>query len=138
MMRQAQRDLGIEGSRTILVDGDMGNWGKPVWTAPDSLFRRTWPEIEWWKQTTDDAVKRVNFSIDYLHIDANHARAVGDFVNWNKFVRVGGFITLHDTNLKGGACTAPLAVTTIRGQDNWDIVDIDDVGAGVAVVRRRN
>ena len=45
LMRQAQRDLDLEGSRTILVDGApqvrqerKEIWGSPDWLAEDSTF----------------------------------------------------------------------------------------------------
>src|SRR5215210_6091512 len=52
MMRQAQRDLGLEGSRTILVDadGDVADerklWGRPTWSAEGSWHRMAYPDIE--------------------------------------------------------------------------------------------
>jgi hypothetical protein len=46
MMRQAQRDLRLEGARTILVDGlnevpkeKVAIWGTPYWAPADSTFR---------------------------------------------------------------------------------------------------
>src|SRR5215210_371107 len=53
MMRQAQRDLSLESSRTILVDGadsvprdKRELWGSPSWTAAGSWFRTRYPDIE--------------------------------------------------------------------------------------------
>ena len=143
MMRQAQRDIELADSRTVVVDVNdfkVQKWGYPMWTAPTSFFRSTWPEIEWFEETTIDAAKRfAPLSIDFLHIDADHSRAWEDFVLYAPMIKVGRFVTLHDTVTNQRDCNAGMAVKRIRELPNWDIVDFPDVygpAGGTALVRK--
>lgn len=135
MMRQAQRDLEILGlivnSRTILIDADISGWGRPDWTSPGSFFRTQFPEIEWVKMRTEEYTN--DDPIDYLHIDADHSRALADFLVFKSRVLVGGIVTIHDTMTR---CNAPVAVEKIREMPDWDIIDFQ-LWAGIAVAVRR-
>jgi len=143
MMRQGQIDAGIDAAKTIIVDiNDFENkkWGYPEWAKKDSFFRSNWPEVEWWETSTIDAADKFDpLSIDFLHIDADHSRAWEDFVLYAPKIKVGRFVTLHDTVTRQRDCNAPLAVEKIRALSNWDIVDFPDVygpAGGTALIRK--
>ena len=132
MMRQAQLDFGIEG-RTVLVDGDMGNWGRPQWMAEDSFFRTEWPDIEWLKMSTEEAVDHfAEESIGFLYIDADHSRAYEDYVLYFRKVAIGGMIGIHDIATKCGAGPA-FAKVRFSGVE---AIEFADIGAGVGLLRR--
>ena len=40
LMRQAQRDLCLTDSTTILIDGNMGPYGRPKWLSSQSFFKK--------------------------------------------------------------------------------------------------
>src|SRR5437660_9562829 len=46
LMRQAQRDLSLDGARTILIDANTGDWGRPQWLGDGSFFKTNFPDIE--------------------------------------------------------------------------------------------
>lgn len=103
LMRQAQRDLGIEESKTILIDGDTGPWGRPCWTSPDSFFRSAWGDIEIMETLTSEGaeiLKQRETIIDYLHIDADHSYegVLTDLNAYYPMVRTGGFVSIHDAD----------------------------------------
>ncbi len=142
LMRQAQRDLGIAGeSRTILVDGNLpaAGWGAPVWLAPDSFFRATYPDVELVIDHTSNAARDVfqaqGLTIDYLHIDADHSfeGCLNDFQTYRPFLHEGSLVTLHDTHYPGaGVCHV---VETIRTFADCELLDLPAPGAGTAIIR---
>lgn len=144
LMRQAQRDLGIaEISRTILVDGNNpdSGWGAPVWLAEDSFFRTHFPDVEIVIDLTRHAAENIfageQITIDYLHIDADHSFAgcLEDFETYQRFLREGSLVTLHDTNNVGAGVKH--VVDHIRTLPNCEVVDFPDLGEGTALVRIR-
>jgi len=135
VVRQAQLDMGLIDSETYLIDGDMGKWGRPDWMDENSFFRTNWPDIKCIKKTTIEAVKLFPSGVDYVHIDADHSRALEDFKLYGPLVRKGGVVTLHDTNTKGG-CNAKEAVRFIRDLPHWDVIDWN-IGVGIGLAYRR-
>jgi len=148
MMRQAQRDLNIKGSRTLLVDGAQhvseerkGIWGSPYWLKEDSTFRKNYPEIELVLKLTEDAFNEVfvpeNISIDYLHIDADHHYdgAKRDWDLYRTLVPNNGVITLHDTTNYRDPCGVPQLVDEIRESGEYDIVNFP-IAYGLAIARK--
>jgi hypothetical protein len=136
IVRQAQLDMCLPRSETYLVDADCGNWGRPDWTDPNSFFRKNWPDIMWINAKTEDAVHAFSDQcIEFLHIDADHSRAMEDFTLWARKVKPGGAVTIHDTKTRGG-CNAGKAVGFIRDLPGWDVVDFD-IGVGVGIAYRR-
>jgi len=136
VVRQAQIDMGLKPSVTYLVDGDMGGWGRPDWTEPDSFFRTNWPDIQWINKTTEEAVSLfAKGEIEFLHIDADHSRALQDFQLYGPLVKPGGIVTIHDVKT-GGGCNARQAVEFIRDLPNWDVIDFD-IGVGIGLAHRR-
>lgn len=100
LMRQAQRDQDIPGSKTYLIDADISGWGNPDYHGRETKFRQNYPEVILIKEKTIDAVKHFSpLSIDYLHIDADHSYegVKADHAAYYPLVKSGGIITFHDT-----------------------------------------
>jgi hypothetical protein len=148
MMRQAQRDLGLDPSRTILVDGadDVPDdkreiWGSPTWTAEDSWFRTRYPDVEIVLGLTETAHRDVflpsAISIDYLHIDGDHhyEGVRLDFDLFAPLVRDGGVITLHDTANYRRPCGVPQLVEELRREGTYAIVHFP-IAYGTAVIQK--
>ena len=148
LMRQAQRDLRLEGSRTILVDGAgdvrperRAIWGSPNWTARDSWFRSRYPDVEVVLSLTEDAHRDVfvggGIAVDYLHIDADHhyEGVRRDFDLFAPLVVDGGVITLHDTVNRRPPCGVPQLVEELRADPRWSVVDFP-IRYGTAIVQR--
>lgn len=148
LMRQAQRDLGLEESRTFLVDagGDVAPdhriWGKPCWGPPDSTFRTNYPDVEILLSYTSAAHREVfvprGIQIDFLHIDADH-HYEGVKQDWDLFsplVRDSGVITLHDTINYRPPCGVHQLLDEVRRDSCYEVVTFP-VSYGTAVVRWR-
>jgi hypothetical protein len=149
MMRQAQRDLRLEGSRTYLVDGTLqvpqskkDIWGEPCWVPEDSVFRTNYPEIEIKLDLTETAFQEYfkpnNIRIDYLHIDADHDYE-GVKLDWDLFstlVPDTGIITLHDTVNYRPPCGVYLLMDEIRESGEYEMINLP-VAYGTAILRRR-
>jgi hypothetical protein len=157
LMRQAQRDLGLEDARTVLVDADIGltasaedervrarlpgrlatrrKWGRPQWVHPDSFFRTAFPDIEILIRLTKDVAAEYagKWQIDYLHIDADfsYEGRLADFYDYAPLMAPHGFITCHDTN---GALPCGRALDDLKAAGH-EVVNFPDVGRGVALVR---
>lgn len=149
MMRQAQRDLGLEGSRTYLVDGTLqvpqskkDIWGEPCWVPENSVFRTNYPEIEIKFDLTETAFneyfKPNNIRIDYLHIDADHDYE-GVKLDWDLYstlVPDNGIITLHDTVNYRPPCGVYLLMDEIRESGKFEMINLP-IAYGTAILRRR-
>ena len=102
LMRQAQRDLGMEYARTVLIDADEGKWSRPDWIDKTSFFRSNYSDIE---IIIDKSSNVFNYGttkewkIDYLHIDGDHSHrgSLEDFQNYKMLMSPRGIITFHDT-----------------------------------------
>jgi len=114
VVRQAQREVLDEEffktSRCLLVDACKGAGKGDYHDDPSHFFRASYPEIDVWKMTTDDAavkLKEEGASIDYLHIDADHTfeQSLKDFENYLPLMAPEFVITLHDTADDGIAVT---------------------------------
>ncbi len=149
LMRQAQRDLALAGSRTYLVDGTKqvgpekkAIWGEPCWTAEDSFFRTNYSEIEIRFELTETAFREYfqprGIEIDYLHIDADH-HYEGAKLDWDLFstlVPDSGIITLHDTVNYREPCGVYRVLDDIRATGRYDVVNLP-IAYGTAIVRKR-
>ena len=149
LMRQAQRDLGLKGSRTLLVDGSekveqakKDIWGSPYWVAEDSTFRTNYPEIEIVLNLTEYAFRDYfqpnNLNIDYLHIDADH-HYEGVKLDWDLYstlVPKEGVITLHDTVNFREPCGVYRLMDEIREQGEYEMVNFP-IAYGTAMLRKR-
>lgn len=134
LIRQAQRDLNISNAETILVDGNMGNYGRPDWLCDDSFFKQQFPDIQIITDTTYNALTTIKLKnrIDYLHVDADHSLAgvLEDFENYLPFMSEHGIITFHDTagNLP---CAEIVNILRCRGHQ---ITNFRLFGAGTALL----
>lgn len=149
MMRQAQRDLGLEGSRTLLVDGTLQVpkskkeiWGEPCWVPEDSVFRKNYPEVEIILQLTETAFREYflpnNIQIDFLHIDADH-HYEGAKLDWDLYRQLvpdDGIITLHDTVNYRPPCGVYQLMDEIRESGEYEMVNFP-IRYGTAVLRKR-
>lgn len=135
IMWQAQKDSNVPDFKTILIDGNMGDWGRPNWLPENSFFRKNFPDIEIIIDTTENAAKKLSNSgikIDYLHIDADHSEegAWKDFCNYLPLMSKDGVITIHDT---GGGLPCARIIPRIRAQ-GYSIVNFDKIGEGFAIL----
>ena len=148
MMRQAQRDLALAPSRTILVDGadavapeKREIWGSPTWTPADSWFRTRFPDVEVVLSLTKTAHQEVfvadGIEIDYLHIDGDHhyEGVRLDFDLFAPLVRDNGVITLHDSGNYREPCGVPQLVEELRRDGTYAVVQFP-VAYGTAVVQK--
>lgn len=141
LMRQAQRDLGVaDSARTIVVDGDMGVYGRPNWMKEHSFFKQHYSDVEIIVCPTADAAKAFSeqgVSINYLHIDADHSYegALQDFNDYLPLMAKGAVVTLHDTKLGSHpSVTCGKALKDIR-EMGYDVVDFNQLGSGVAIIK---
>ena len=148
LMRQAQRDLAIAGSRTILVDGAQhvpqdrkAIWGSPSWLDASSRFRVNYPDVEIILALTENALREVflpqHVIIDYLHIDADH-HYDGVRRDWDLFhplLAPNGVITLHDTVNYREPCGVPRLVEEIRATGTYEVINLP-IAYGTAIVKR--
>jgi hypothetical protein len=137
IMRQAQRDLNIEGSQTILIDGNLGRYGTPDWLSENSTFRIQFPDIKIIIERTDSAVSMFNKypKIDYLHIDADHSLkgCTLDFNNYLPYMSKTGIITIHDTGTKSTLACKKI-VKKLRGR-GFNVVNFYEQGNGFALIQ---
>ena len=141
LMRQAQRDIGLAAhSRTVLVDGHKGGFGRPNWSAEDSFFRTHYPDVEVIAEDTLQAAARLSAQgvrIDYLHIDADHSLegSLADFDHYLPLMQPHALITFHDTRPNAHASvTCWQAVEAIKRR-RLEVVNLDRLGSGVAIIK---
>ncbi len=149
MMRQAQRDLDLPDSRTVLVDGTLQVeqskkeiWGEPCWVPEDSVFRTNYPEIDIILQLTETAFNEYfqphDVQIDFLHIDADH-HYEGVKLDWDLYsplVPDHGIITLHDTINYREPCGVYRLMDEIRETGEYEMINFP-IAYGTAVLRKR-
>ncbi len=149
LMRQAQRDLELADSRTILVDGtkqvDQAKkdiWGVPCWIPEDSFFRTRYRDVEIRFELTETAFREYfqpgGIQIDYLHIDADH-HYEGAKLDWDLYhtlVPDSGIITLHDTVNYREPCGVYRVLDDIRATGRYDVINLP-IAYGTAIVRKR-
>ncbi len=149
MMRQAQRDLGLDESRTVLVDGTLQVqqkkkeiWGEPCWVPEDSVFRTNYPDIGIILQLTETAFNEYfqpnDVQIDFLHIDADH-HYEGVKLDWDLYsplVPDHGIITLHDTINYREPCGVYRLMDEIRETGEYEMINFP-IAYGTAVLRKR-
>lgn len=152
ILRQAQRDLGLADSRTILVDADIpeAGWQSPIWLEENAPFRKNFPEIEIRIEKTEQAFNQYfkpnKIQIDYLHIDADHSYegCLNDFVNYSQLLSDLGMISFHDTSItkakipRTPCIGVPKVVEFLRTQSDWEIIDFEHIACGVAVAKRKS
>lgn len=136
IMRQAQRDLKLQDSKTLLIDGNIGDFGRPLWLSQNSFFRKNYPDIECIiaKSHETSLALQGKIRIDYLHIDADHSEegCWQDFIDYLPLMNPNSVITIHDTaDLTGGP---PKVVDRLKTL-GYEIIDFKELGAGTAIVK---
>lgn len=139
ILRQAQRELNLEGSRTILVDANLpeAGWGSPQWLDERSFFRMQFPDVEVRLQRSSEALREYfrpsKLAIDYLHIDADHSfeGCMADFDDYLPSMAKNFVISIHDTDMP----TVARVVEEVRRRDNLELINFPEIGRGLALVR---
>ena len=145
LMRLAQKELSIDGSRTILVDANKPEvgYGQPEWMKQENDFLLD--DIETVLMTTADAA--VDYfpnqpAIDYLHIDADHSYkgCLADYMHYKNLMAPDGVISIHDTQPDRGLnieLGGPEVIKYIRENClDYDVLDFPFQGAGTAFIKR--
>ena len=136
LMRQAQLDLGIPNSQTILIDANIqSHWGDPDYHDKDCFFTKNF-DIQIRKELTMEGAK--NFKpneIDYLHIDADHSyeAVLEDFMTYKNLVGPHKVITMHDTLSK--IAGVQRVVQEIKKMPEFEVIDFH-IGNGTALIRK--
>lgn len=140
LMRQAQRDLDMMNARTVLIDANMGEWSRPVWTDEGSFFRSYYGDIEIIKNTSSNVFREIatkKWNIDYLHIDGDHSHegSLEDFQNYKSLMSPRSIITFHDT--KPHEYYNVTCWKTVRDvtDDGHRVLDFPWLGSGTAVIQ---
>jgi hypothetical protein len=135
IMRQAQRDLALAGSRTILIDANIGDYGRPQWLSEECFFKKQFPDIEIIMDTTHNTALTVgkDWKINYLHIDADHSLegAYQDFIDYLPLMAPKGVITFHDTRDHHMPCAQLIPMLQEKG---YEIINFQWIGEGTAVL----
>ncbi|MCH9620729.1 MAG: hypothetical protein S4CHLAM20_01300 [Chlamydiia bacterium] len=137
LMKQAQRDLNLVDSMTVLVDGTTGTYGYPDWLDKGSKFRKNYPDIQLIIDLTANVAKekKDEWKIDYLHIDADHSLegCLADFWDYLPMMNPKGVITIHDTGVKQFRLGCRFAVKELR-ERGYNVVNFYDIGAGLSLI----
>lgn len=134
IMKQAQRDLHLKDARTILIDANIGDYGRPAWLAETHFFKTEFPDIEILLEKTETVAKsHPEWKIDYLHIDADHSfRGVYlDFHNFLPLMNRKSIISIHDTKEFVLPCAEIIPYLRRQG---YNILNFSDFGNGTAII----
>jgi hypothetical protein len=134
-MRQAQRDLNLTESETILVDADMpeAGWGAPDYHNKETYFSKNF-DVKIIKKTTRDALPEfVGKEIEYLHIDADHSYewVKHDFFSYRQFLKKHAIVTFHDSMVPVGVKTF---IEELKKDSRFEVCNVQ-IGTGVAIVK---
>jgi Methyltransferase domain len=135
-MYQAQIEAHVKDARTILVDADRGDFGRPDYLGQGSFLRRHFPRIEIVKLDSASYAAEARVSglkIDYLHIDGDHTYegALADFENYVPLMNDQGLISFHDTD---GSLPCAAVVSEIKSRGHA-VIDLPFVGRGIAIIQ---
>lgn len=143
LMRQAQKDLDIPNSETVLVDADLPElgYGTTDYFGPKpTAFTTLYPDVRILKMKTADYLKLLgDDAIDYLHIDADHSYdgAAADFLGYSRVMRKVSVITMHDTINRAPNLGVWKLIREIRAVSKyWDVIEVP-IGMGTAILTRR-
>lgn len=141
MMLSAQRRLIQEGMLervdVILVDANMGPWGRPVYGSGQDID----PDIVLHKTLTSEASKFLS-GINYLHVDADHSYegVMADLQGYLPLMVGDWAITVHDThNVRNAHMNIGSweAAQDFCREHGLGLLNFK-VGCGTAVIRRRD
>jgi hypothetical protein len=135
-MYHAQIEAKVQGGRTILVDANKGDYGRPDYLDPGSSFRKRFSAIEIVEMDSADyaeVAKKKKMVIDYLHIDGDHSYegALSDFTKYLPLMSNEGLITIHDTC---GKLPCAAVIPTIKGMGHG-IINLPHIGDGIAIIK---
>lgn len=140
-MLSAQRRLVAEGvlqgTDVVLVDADIGIWGRPVYKSGSDID----PAVTLIRKLTSEAVSEIE-QINYLHVDADHSYdgVLEDLENYLPKMAGDWAITVHDTHnvanshLPIGSWEASVEFARRHGLALMNF----RVGCGTALIRRVN
>jgi hypothetical protein len=135
LMHHAQLEAKVEGGRTILVDANKGEWGRPNWLQRGSFLRKRFSAIEIIEMDSVDyaaLAKTQHLKIDYLHIDGDHSEegALSDFISYLPLMSKQGLITFHDTS---GRLPCARIIPTVKAMGH-DVINLPHLGEGIAII----
>jgi hypothetical protein len=135
-MYQAQVEAHVKDARTILVDADRGDLGRPNYMGQGSFLRTHFPRIEVVKCDSANYAAEAGangLEIDYLHIDGDHTYegALADFENYLPLMNDKSLISFHDTD-GTHPCAAVVSEMKARGHN---VIDLPFIGRGIAVIQ---
>lgn len=138
IMKQAQRDLRLSQARTVLIDADQGDWGRPQWMDEGSFFRTTFPDVEIILDRSHNVAAGAgrDWKINYLHIDGDHSYegSLQDYRDYKGLMAPGSIITFHDTY---GEIPCYKTLHDVRA-DGHDVIDFREIGGGFAMIRLKS
>jgi hypothetical protein len=143
LMRQAQRDLGLENARTVLIDADAGEWCRPDWTGQATFFRSHYNDIEIIIDRSSNVFNQSatkSWKIDYLHIDGDHSHrgSLEDFQNYKNLMSPQGVITFHDTKPYDYYNVTCWKTVKDMRDSGHRVIDLPWIGSGTAVIQLNN
>lgn len=145
LLAQAQHDLALTPAATYLIDANLPDlgFGSPSqsggWLKPENDFVRRTPNLTVLQMLSADAAKlffEQGIAIDYLHIDGDHSTrgVIADFEDFAPLLSPTAVVSLHDLGLP----SVRTAIDTILERyNNWDTLQMAEIGAGTAFLRRR-
>jgi len=143
LMRQAQRDNNLGNSRTILVDANIGNYGRPNYMSSNSFLRMKYPDIEIINMTTEEAFNFISDSIqriDFLHIDADHSfnGSYNDYKLYSQLCDEYSVITFHDTRPFSYPKMDCWKTLHLIKQEGNSVLDLSWIGEGLAIIQPKD
>ncbi|KQQ78106.1 hypothetical protein ASF70_02470 [Rhizobium sp. Leaf321] len=145
ILKQAQRDHGIDTAATYLIDANLSDlgFGSPSqsggWLDVNNDFTKRAGDVIILKMLSTDAAAlffNQGVLIDYLHIDGDHSKrgVIADFEDFAPVLSPGAIVSLHDTTMP--SVTAAMDVIRLRNPE-WEYFTLGEVGVGTAFMRRR-
>lgn len=147
ILKQAQRDLGLDDANVILIDADLEDeyHGKADYhdLSQDSFLIKNYRDVDILLETSNETWKRYKEKnyipfLDYVHIDGDpkYISVKNDFYNWFEFLKVGGYISIHDTDMTNdyfGSHRVLKELMHVKGKWQWINFNL---GNGVALFKK--
>ncbi len=138
IMRQAQLDLALPDSSTILIDANIVGckWGQPDYFDDPNCYLRSAFDIKIHQETTAEAIKHfADHQINFLHVDADHSYegVKTDFETYKNKLDQNGIMTFHDSVTDN----VQQFITELRQMKEWELINIY-IGMGTVIAKRIN